>query len=143
MPNYEYWKKRFELLEQSQNQLGIQCYADIERQYRQAQKQIEGQLSSWYQRFASNNGITVQEARKMLTAKELEEFKWDVHEYIRYGQENAINGAWCKQLENASARFHISRLEALKIHTQQSLEVMFGNQLDSQTMWVIMEILSH
>ena len=131
MPNSEYWKKRFELLEQSQNQLGIQCYADIERQYRQAQKQIEGQLSSWYQRFASNNGITVQEARKMLTSKELEEFKWDVHEYIRYGQENAINGAWCKQLENASARFHISRLEALKIHTQQSLEVMFGNQLDS------------
>ena len=131
MPNSEYWKKRFELLEQSQNQLGVQCYADIERQYRQAQKQIEGQLSSWYQRFASNNGITVQEARKMLTARELEEFKWDVHEYIRYGQENAINGAWCKQLENASARFHISRLEALKIHTQQSLEVMFGNQLDS------------
>ena len=131
MPNSEYWKKRFELLEQSQNQLGVQCYADIERQYRQAQKQIEGQLSAWYQRFAKNNGVTIQEARKMLTSKELEEFKWDVHEYIRYGQENAINGVWVKQLENASARFHISRLEALKIHTQQSLEVMFGNQLDS------------
>lgn len=131
MPNSEYWKKRFELLEQSQNQLGVQCYADIERQYRQAQKQIEGQLSAWYQRFAKNNGVTIQEVRKMLTSKELEEFKWDVHEYIRYGQENAINGVWVKQLENASARFHISRLEALKIHTQQSLEVMFGNQLDS------------
>ncbi len=131
MSSSAYWKKRFELLEQSQNQLGVQCYADIERQYRQTQKQIEGQLSAWYQRFAKNNGVTIQEARKMLTSKELEEFKWDVHEYIRYGQENAINGAWCKQLENASARFHISRLEALKIHTQQSLEVMFGNQLDS------------
>lgn len=131
MPNSEYWKKRFELLEQSQNQLGVQCYADIERQYRQAQKQIEGQLSAWYQRFAKNNGVTIQEARKMLTSKELEEFKWDINQYIQYGQENAINGMWVKQLENASARYHISRLEALKIHTQQSLEVMFGNQLDS------------
>lgn len=131
MPNSAYWKKRFELLEQSQNQLGVQCYADIEKQYRQAQKQIEGQLSAWYQRFASNNGVTIQEARKMLTAKELAEFKWDVNQYIQYGQENAINGVWVKQLENASARYHISRLEALKIHTQQSLEVMFGNQLDS------------
>lgn len=131
MSNSAYWKKRFELLEQSQNQLGVQCYADIERQYRQAQKQIEGQLSAWYQRFAKNNGVTIQEARKMLTSKELEEFKWDVHEYIRYGQENAINGVWVKQLENASARFHISRLEALKLQTQQSIEVMFGNQLDS------------
>lgn len=131
MPNSAYWKKRFELLEQSQNQLGVQCYVDIEKQYRQAQKQIEGQLSAWYQRFASNNGVTIQEARKMLTAKELAEFKWDINQYIQYGQENAINGIWVKQLENASARYHISRLEALKIHIQQSLEVMFGNQLDS------------
>ncbi len=131
MKNSEYWKKRFELLEQSQNQKGLQCYADIERQYRQAQKQIEGQIAAWYQRFAKNNGITLVDARKMLTSKELEELKWDINQYIQYGEENAINGTWVKQLENASARYHISRLEALKLQTQQSLEVMFGNQLDS------------
>lgn len=131
MKNSEYWKKRFELLEQSQNQQGIQCYADIERQYRQAQKQIEGQIAAWYQRFAKNNGITLADARKMLTSKELEELKWDINQYIQYGEENAINGTWVKQLENASARYHISRLEALKLQTQQSIEAMFGNQLDS------------
>lgn len=131
MSNSVYWKKRFELLEQSQNRLGVQCYADIEKQYRQAQKQIEGQLSAWYQRFASNNGVTIADAKRMLTAKELAELKWDVHEYIRYGKENAVNGMWIRQLENASARFHISRLESLKLLMQQNLEVMFGNQLDS------------
>ena len=131
MKNSEYWKERFELLEQSQNQRGIQCYADIERQYRQAQKQIEGQIAAWYQRFADNNSITIQEARRVLTSRELEELKWDINEYIRYGEENAINGTWMKQLENASARYHISRLEALKLQTQQSIETMFGNQLDS------------
>jgi len=47
-----------------------------------------------------------------------------------YGKENAYNQKWMKELENASARFHISRLEALEIQTQQSLELMFGNQLD-------------
>ena len=131
MKNSAYWKKRFELLEQSQNQQGLQCYADIERQYRQAQKQIEGQIAAWYQRFAKNNGITLADARKMLTSKELEELKWDINQYIQYGEENAINGTWVKQLENASARYHISRLEALKLQTQQSIEAMFGNQLDS------------
>ncbi|MDL2301320.1 minor capsid protein [Lachnospiraceae bacterium OttesenSCG-928-D06] len=127
----EYWKKRFEQIEQSQNRQGVQCYADIEKQYRQAQKQIEGQIASWYQRFATNNNITLAEAHKMLTAGELAEFKWDVNQYIQYGEENAINGTWVKQLENASARFHVSRLEALKLQTQQSIEAMFGNQLDS------------
>ena len=131
MNNGEYWQKRFELLEQEAHQQGVQCYADIEKQYRQAQKQLEGQVAAWYQRFASNNGITLAEAKRMLNAKELAELKWDVNQYIQYGQENAINGTWVKQLENASARFHISRLEALKLQTQQSIEVMFGNQLDS------------
>lgn len=131
MNNGEYWQKRFELLEQAAHQQGVQCYADIEKQYRQTQKQLEGQIAAWYQRFASNNGVTLAEAKRMLNAKELAELKWDVNQYIQYGQENAINGTWVKQLENASARFHISRLEALKLQTQQSIEVMFGNQLDS------------
>lgn len=131
MKNEAYWKKRFELVEQAQNQLGVQCYAQIERQYRRAQKQIEGQIASWYQRFADNNGVSLQEARRILTGRELAEFRWDVNEYIRHGEENAVNQQWMKQLENASARYHVSRLEALKLQTQQSLEVLFGNQLDT------------
>ena len=131
MKNSSYWKERFEQLEQAQNQKGIECFSDIERQYRQAQKQIEGQIAAWYQRFADNNKISLSDARQMLTKKELEELKWDVNQYIQYGEENAINGTWVKQLENASARYHISRLEAIQLQMQQSLEVMFGNQLDT------------
>ena len=73
----------------------------------------------------------MQEARRLLTSGELAELKWDVNEYIKYGQQNAIDGKWMKQLENASARAHISRLEALKLQLQQQVEVAFGNQLDS------------
>lgn len=126
-----YWKKRFELLEQSQHRKGFQCYAEIESQYRRAQREIEGKISVWYQRFADNNGVTLADARKMLTNKELSELKWDVHDYIKYGKENAISQQWVKELENASARYHISRLEALKLQTQQQMEVLFGNQIDS------------
>lgn len=131
MPNGAYWKKRFELLEQKQNQIGAQCFSDIEKQFKQAQKQLEGQLLVWYQRLADNNGISMQEAKKWLSTAELEEFKWDVNQYIQHGKENAVNGQWVKQLENASAKYHISRLEALKIQIQQSIETLFGNQLDS------------
>lgn len=131
MSNSDYWIERFELLEQSQNKQGVETYIEVEKQYRQAQRSIESQISTWYQRFANNNSITLQEAKKLLTSKELEEFKWDVSEYIRYGEENAISGTWAKQLENASARYHISRLESLQIQIQQSVEKAFGNQVDS------------
>ena len=128
MPNSEYWKLRFEQLEQAQNQKGAEAFAEIEKQYKQAQKQLEGQIARWYQRFADNNGITLAKARQYLKGADLKELKWDVREYIKYGQDNALTGNWMKELENASAKYHISKLEALKIQTRQSLEVMFSKQ---------------
>ncbi len=141
MNNADYWKIRFGQLEAAQNQKGADAYAEIERIYRQAQKEIEGKISAWYQRFAINNGVSMAEARKMLSGTDLKEFKWDVKDYIKYGQENELLGGWTKELENASAKFHISRLESLKIHTQHSLEVMFEKQLGivSGTMTDILE----
>lgn len=126
-----YWRERFKQLEAAQNRKGADTYRLIEEQYRQAQKELEAKINTWYQRFATNNGVSMAEARRMLRDRELAELKWDVKEYIKRGQENAFTGQWMKELENASARFHISRLEALKLQTQQSLELMFGNQLDS------------
>lgn len=128
MNNAEYWKLRFEQLEQAQNQKGVKAYADIERQYKEAQKQLEGQIARWYQRFATNNGISLAEARQYLKGADLKEFKWDVQEYIKYGQDNALNSGWMKELENASAKYHISKLEALKVQTQHRLEVMYAKQ---------------
>lgn len=131
MRTTEYWQSRFEEVEKRCHNKGAVAYKEIEEQYRQAQRELESQISVWYQRFAKNNDITMQEARRLLTSGELAELKWDVNEYIKYGQQNAIDGKWMKQLENASARAHISRLEALKLQLQQQVEVAFGNQLDS------------
>lgn len=128
MKNADYWAQRFTQLEDAQNQQGADALKKIEAQYRQAQKQLEAQISTWYQRFAKNNGITLAEARQWLTGKDLKEFKWDVQDYIKYGQDNALSGGWMKELEDASAKYHISKLEALKIHTQQSLESLFSKQ---------------
>lgn len=128
MTNAEYWKQRFTQLEAAQNRKGATAYLEIEKQYKAAQNELEAQLARWYQRFADSNGISLAQAKQWLKGQDLAEFKWDVKEYIKYGRENAINGAWMQELENASARFHVSRLEALQIQTQNSLETMFAQQ---------------
>ena len=125
-----YWNKRFEILEEASNAYGQDAFRKIEPAFEQAQREIEKEINSWYGRFAKNNQITIEEARKLLTASELKELKWDIDEYIKYGHENDMNQLWMKELENASAKYHISRLEALKLRTQQAAEVAFGNELD-------------
>lgn len=125
-----YWRKRFEMLEKKSNEYGLDAFRQIEPTFIKAEKEIQKEIESWYGRYARNNNITMTEARRQLSTKELKEFRWDVKEYIKYGRENAIDQRWMKQLENASARVHINRLEALKIRTQQAAEVAFGNELN-------------
>lgn len=128
--NSEYWQQRFGQLENASHQEAMTVYSRIEESFYQAQKEIENKINSWYVRFANNNEITINEAKKLLNSNELKEFKWNVQEYIKYGHENELNEHWMKELENASTKYHISRLEALKIQTQQTMEKLFGNELD-------------
>ena len=130
MKNSKYWRDRFEILEENRNRDITRQMRDIDRIYKQAQADIDKNIRAWYQRLAKNNEISMAEARKLLSADELEEFKWSVEDYIKHGEENALDQRWMKQLENASAKFHISKLEALKMQVQQSIEQVYGNQLD-------------
>ncbi|MDL0337331.1 minor capsid protein [Clostridioides difficile] len=130
MKHKDYWRKRFEQLEEAQNNKSVKYYLELEKQYKLAMNSIEKDILAWYNRFAKNEGISLLEAKKLLNTRELEEFKWSVEEYIKYGKENAINQKWMKELENASARVHITRLEALKLQIQQQVEVLYGNELD-------------
>ncbi|HFL2485675.1 TPA: phage head morphogenesis protein, partial [Clostridioides difficile] len=130
MKHKDYWRKRFEQLEEAQNNKSVKYYLELEKQYKLAINSIEKDVLAWYNRFTESEGISLLEAKKLLNTRELEEFKWSVEEYIRHGKENAINQKWMKELENASARVHITKLEALKLQIQQQVEVLYGNELD-------------
>lgn len=129
--NRDYWKKRFEVLEERLLNKGESYLIDLDREYKKATASIQKDITMWYKRFADNNEVSFSQGKKLLNKGALEEFRWTVEEYIKYGKENAIDQRWMKELENASARAHISRLEALKIQLQQQAEVLYGNQLDN------------
>lgn len=131
MKSKEYWQKRYMLIEGLNNTQGINVKADIDKAFRMAENGIQSEIEKWYSRIADNNGVSISKARQMLTNRELEEFKWDLADYIKHGEENNINGKWIKELENASGRWHINRLEALKLRVQQKAEEAFGNEVDS------------
>lgn len=131
MRNADYWRGRFSILEDSAHQEAQRTIQDMEKLYLDAQRSVQKEIESWYARFAVNNQISLTDARKWLTAGQLEEFHWSVEQYIKIGEQAGLDAAWLKKLENASARFHISRLEAVQTGIQQQLELLYGNQVDS------------
>lgn len=113
------------MLEEVRHKLNTQYLRQLDKAFTVERRNIENQILSWYERLADNNGVSLAEAKKMLHAKERKEFRWTVEEYIRYGQENAINQQWLKELENASAKAHIDRLQALEIELGQKVEKIY------------------
>lgn len=115
-----YWTKRFEEEEKQRNISNKAYTKEIERQYKIAENKIKSDIEKWYIRIADNNQISLADAKKLLTKDELKEFKWTLAEYIQ----KAKSGAWKKELENASARIHIRRLEALQLQVKNSIETL-------------------
>lgn len=128
--NRAYWSERFEALEVAQVNTGLEYYEEVDKQFKKAMYAMQCDIEKWYARFADSEGITLLEAKKRLNAKELEEFHWTVEEYIEKGKTLKYSNEWAQELENASCRVHISRLEALKLQLQQHVEVLYGGQAD-------------
>ena len=124
--NADYWKRRFEAMEDAGYQKSREYYERIQKAFDRAERSIRADLERWYTRLAKNNHISLAEAKKLLGRDELAEFKWTVEDYIKAGEENALNQNWMKELENASARHHINYLNAMKIQIRQHAEELYA-----------------
>ena len=118
------------MLEKAARKRGEDYNRRMEEAFYKTSQTVQERLAVWYQRFADNNGISLIEAKKRLTHREMQELRWTVEEYIKAAKENELDGRWVKELENASARAHITRLEAMQLQMQQQAELLYQNQLD-------------
>lgn len=128
-PTADYWYKRFALLTESLLSKGEQYNQNLLKEYEKAILNIQRDIEIFYQKFADNNEISLVDAKKLLNARELQEFQWAVEEYIQKGRENAIDQRWMQELENASTRIRISRLESLQLQIRQQIEIITAKRL--------------
>lgn len=118
--NDEYWRKRMAILNDAMHDKTDAKAREIEKTYAKALDDIEKDLAAWYARYAENEGVSLADAKKILDKGALKAFKMNVEEYIEKGQ--SLDPAWYKELERASIRVHVTRLEALKIQMRQHVE---------------------
>lgn len=129
MRNAEYWRDRALILEEAAHKRAEELTAGLDEIYDEAMRETLKELESWYLRVAKNNNLTLADAKKLLTKNELDEFHWDVEKYIKVGEDHGLEPDWMKKLENASAKFHISRLEAVEVKIQQQIERLHAEQV--------------
>ena len=128
MSKNNYWQDRFIEEEERLNKIAGDEFRRQQLEYERAISRMNKDIEVWYNRIVKNNDVSLAEAKKMLNDKELKEFRWTLDEYIKYGEENGIKKDWSKELENASARVHIERLEAMKLQVRGEIEKLYNGR---------------
>lgn len=122
MEHDKYWAERFEQLMEAELRKADDLSAEMVKEYRQTAQDLNDDIQRWYARFAAENKMSLAEARRVLTGRELAEFRWTVDEYIKYAKKADLSEAYIQKLKNASARVHIDRLEAIRMQMAQHIE---------------------
>ena len=122
MEHNKYWAERFEQLTEAELRKADELSAEMVKEYRQIAQDLNDDIQRWYARFAAENKMSLAEARRVLNAQELAEFRWTVDEYIKNAKKDGLTGEYTQRLKNASARVHIDRLEAIRYQMAQHVE---------------------
>ena len=101
-------------MEAANHQHAEEIAAELFKQYDQITKALDDRLRSWYTKYADENGVSYAEAQKALDAEELKDFKMTLEDYIQHGKNLGVDDSWLKAMKTASARHHVTRLEAIR-----------------------------
>ena len=124
----DYWQKRYERILDEAFQKATLTDEEIKKQYARALRRMEKAINDWYRRFANENGITLQEARKLLDKYEMKAFKMDLKEFEKEAKQFGMSKEHQQMLSNASIRERLSREQMLYINMVHEIEVMAHSQ---------------
>lgn len=124
--NGAYWRKRaIELAEKQKREDDDLCLR-FHREYERILHELDKEISIFYARYATNESVSMADARRLLRDAELEDFRMSLDEF----RDKALAGGFDKELEEVYLRSRISRLQALQTQVELRMMELFGSQRD-------------
>jgi len=127
MSNKKYWSKRQEQKYLDGEQSILEYYKGLESCFKQAQKEIQGVLDTFYARYMKENGInSFTEAQKLLNKREI----GDLQDYINKVKEHM--GTYNLELNNMSLKARITRYEGLQKQIDAVLQQLYSLEYEKK-----------
>lgn len=120
--NKAYWEERANKGLVKQEQTAVQVMEDLKPAYKNAINEIKKEIEVFYGKYAENNQITLQEAKKILNSDELLSFRETLKRYMDELGGYSPNPSYKRNLERLSTRSCITRLEELYVNLNNVLE---------------------
>lgn len=111
MNSEQYWQKRAKEREDKWlNKSKKEIEQEIKKLYVRALRNIQKDINDLYERFADENGLSMAEAKKLITGNEYSIWRMDIEEYV---EKSATNREIKKELNTLAIKSRISRLDKL------------------------------
>ena len=96
------------------------------------QKEIDDDITVWHKKVATANGISMADAKKLMSRKDRKEFQWTLEEYEQHTKADLLSGVTSANVMNASANWHLSYLDGMKLQLEHHVDKLYKN-IDSKT----------
>ena len=132
MKSKEYWEGRFIDLQRSQLKRADSFAHELEDLHARMQKEIDDDITVWHKKVATANGISMADAKKLMSRKDRKEFQWTLEEYEQHAKADLLSGVTSANVMNASANWHLSYLDGMKLQLEHHVDKLYKN-IDSKT----------
>lgn len=130
--NTEYWQKRFEDILIQNEKLTIDYQKKMATIYAQVKLEVTKELESFYQRYATEEGLDISEVRKRLNPRQLKNFKTQQQIYLDKVEELISKGvdlkSYSNQLRKLSGRAYVTRLQEIQNNLNSQITILTGEQ---------------
>lgn len=124
----KYWADRAVAREAEAHQTAAELTTRLYQQYEQAAVEIRRRISDFYARYAGENGLTYEDAVRLLGRREMQEWRATVGQWVqRINTETdpEIKAALKAEMDALSYNSQITRLEALHSQIQAQLNELY------------------
>ena len=131
----KYWQERAERRVLAAERSAEEMLGQVQKMFEDASRQITKEIEAFYGRFASREGITLEEAQMRLTPQELSLAKLDIERYYsevsKYLDGNIIDEQYRRYLRTLSGRAYMSRMDLLNVDLRRITSELYSHYLDS------------
>lgn len=113
--NQQYWKDRMDEILAYVDQSDINFFDELQSIYQEFYRETNKELFAFYSKYAKDNKITLQEAKKRLMREDLSDYKATAEQYFKQAEKDP---ELLKRLNTMYTAAKATRLEALNFHIE-------------------------
>ena len=117
-----YWTKRAENTYLEGEKSALEVAKGLQLNYKRCIKEIENKINIFYGKYASENGMTLEEAKRYLDKGELKDFKAQIKDMLAMGKKENFNEAQLNEFKRLYNKAKITRLEELEANIKYEVE---------------------